>query len=348
MTSRIGQYKPLQWFAFLSILAGAGSPAHGQADIATYQGADRSQKILEGAKKEGTLTIYTSATVDDMAALTTAFTKKYGIKTQVWRASSENIIQRSATEARGGRFDVDVFETDGVAMEAVYREKLLQEVRSPLLADLMPEAIRPHKEWIGDRVQIFTAAYNTRLVKKDDLPKSYDDLTNPKWKGKLGIEAGDYDWFSAVVSELGEEKGLKLFREIAAKNGLSIRKGHTLIANLVVSGEVPLALTTYLYKALQLKNDGAPIDYLVLPPQIARAQGTGMARKAPHPHAAVLFMDFLLSDAQEILAKRDFIPTNIKVKPLPASMPLKFVDPATLLDQNDKWEKLYKDIITAR
>jgi len=338
----------LQWFAFLSILAGAGSPAHGQADIATYQGADRSQKILEGAKKEGTLTIYTSATVDDMTTLTIAFTKKYGIKTQVWRASSENIIQRSATEARGGRFDVDVFETDGVAMEAVYREKLLQEVRSPLLADLMPEAIRPHKEWIGDRVQIFTAAYNTRLVKKDDLPKSYDDLTNPKWKGKLGIEAGDYDWFSAVVSELGEEKGLKLFREIAAKNGLSIRKGHTLIANLVVSGEVPLALTTYLYKALQLKNDGAPIDYLVLPPQIARAQGTGMARKAPHPHAAVLFMDFLLSDAQEILAKRDFIPTNMKVKPLPASMPLKFVDPATLLDQNDKWEKLYKDIITAR
>jgi len=348
MTSRIGQYKPLQWFAFLSILAGAGSPAHGQADIATYQGADRSQKILEGAKKEGTLTIYTSATVDDMTTLTIAFTKKYGIKTQVWRASSENIIQRSATEARGGRFDVDVFETDGVAMEAVYREKLLQEVRSPLLADLMPEAIRPHKEWIGDRVQIFTAAYNTRLVKKDDLPKSYDDLTNPKWKGKLGIEAGDYDWFSAVVSELGEEKGLKLFREIVAKNGLSIRKGHTLIANLVVSGEVPLALTTYLYKALQLKNDGAPIDYLVLPPQIARAQGTGMARKAPHPHAAVLFMDFLLSDAQEILAKRDFIPTNMKVKPLPASMPLKFVDPATLLDQNDKWEKLYKDIITAR
>jgi len=348
MTSRIGLYKPLQLLAFLSILAVAGSPAHGQADIATYQGADRSQTILEGAKKEGTLTIYTSATVDDMTALTTAFTKKYGIKTQVWRASSENIIQRSATEARGGRFDVDVFETDGVAMEAVYREKLLQEVRSPFLAELMPEAIRPHKEWIGDRVQIFTAAYNTRLVKKDDLPKSYDDLTNPKWKGKLGIEAGDYDWFSAVVSELGEEKGLKLFREIAAKNGLSIRKGHTLIANLVVSGEVPLALTTYLYKALQLKNDGAPIDYLVLPPQIARAQGTGMARKAPHPHAAVLFMDFLLSDAQEILAKRDFIPTNIKVKPLPASMPLKFVDPATLLDQNDKWEKLYKDIITAR
>jgi iron(III) transport system substrate-binding protein len=116
----------------------------------------------------------------------------------------------------------------------------------------------------------------------------------------------------------------------------------------VVTGEVPLALTTYLYKVLQLKNDGAPIDYVVLPPEVARPQGTGMARKAPHPNAAVLFMDFLLSDGQEILAKRDFIPTNVKVKPLPENMPLIFVDPALLLDQNDKWEKLYKDVISAR
>ena len=348
MARRTGLNKPLQLLAFLSILAVADTAAYGQADIATYQGADRSQKVLDGAKKEGTLTIYSSATVDDMTALTTAFTKKYGVKTQVWRASSENIIQRAATEARGNRFDVDVFETDGVAMEAIYREKLLQEVRSPLLADLMPQALRPHKEWIGDRVQIFTAAYNTRAIKKDDLPKTYDDLTNPKWKGKLGIEAADHDWFSAVVGSLGEEKGVKLFREIVTKNGLSARKGHTLLANLVVTGEVPLALTTYLYKVQQLKNDGAPIDYVVLPPEVARPQGTGMARKAPHPNAAVLFMDFLLSDGQEILAKRDFIPTNVKVKPLPENMPLIFVDPAVLLDQNDKWEKLYKDVISAR
>src|SRR5262245_63521344 len=340
--------KPLQLFAFLAALAATAVPAYAQSEIATYQGADRTQRLVEGAKKEGTLTIYSSATVDDMAALTQAFEKKYGIKTQVWRASSENIIQRAATEARGNRFDVDVFETDGVAMEAVYREKLLQEVNTPYLAELMPEAILPHKQWIGDRVQIFTAAYNTRLVKKEDLPKTYDDLVNPKYKGKLGIEAADYDWFSAVVSDMGEEKGLKLFREIVAKNGLSVRKGHTLLANLVVSGEVPLALTTYLYKVLQLKNDKAPIDYLVLPPEIARAQGTGMAKKAPHPHAAALFIEFLLSDAQSILATRDFIPTNIKVKPLPENMPLIFVDPAVLLDQNDKWEKLYKDVITAR
>jgi iron(III) transport system substrate-binding protein len=337
--------KTLRVAALLGLLAPLASPALAQSDIATYQGADRTQRLVDGAKKEGTLTIYTSATVDDMAVLTAAFQKKYGIKTQVWRASSENIIQRTSTEARGGRFDADVFETDGVAMEALHREKLLQEVKSPFLSQLIPQAIPPHKEWIGDRVQIFTAAYNTRLIKKADLPKTFEDLVDPKWKGKLAIEAADHDWFSAVVTELGEEKGLKLFREIAAKNGLSVRKGHTLLANLVVSAEVPLALTTYLYKVLQLKNDGAPIDWFVLPPEVARSQGVGLARKPPHPHAGVLFMDYLLSDAQEILATRDFIPTNLKVKPLPEGLALKFVDPATILDENDKWEKLYKDII---
>src|SRR5437763_2137571 len=160
-----GLPKALQVLALLGLLAPpASSVALAQSEIATYQGADRMQRLIEGAKKEGTLTIYSSATVDDMAVLTAAFEKKYGIKTQVWRASSENIIQRAATEARGNRFDVDVFETDGVAMEAVHRERLLQEVKTPLLADLMPQALLPHKEWIGDRVQIFTAAYNTRAV----------------------------------------------------------------------------------------------------------------------------------------------------------------------------------------
>jgi iron(III) transport system substrate-binding protein len=328
------------------IAALAGSVAFAQADIASYQGADRTQKLIEGAKKEGSVTIYTSATTEDMAVLTAAFEKKYGIKTTVWRASSENIIQRATTEARGGRFDADVFETDGVAMEALHREKLLQPVKTPYLAELIPAATPAHGEWIGDRVQIFTAAYNTDKVKKADLPKSFDDLLDPKWKGKLGIEAADSDWFSAVVSELGEEKGLKLFRDLVTKNGLSVRKGHTLMANLVVSGEVPLALTTYLYKVQQLKNAGAPIDWFVLPPEIARAQGVGMAAKSPHPNAAILFMDFVLSDGQAILGKRDFIPTNVKVKPLPEGLTLRFVDPAKLLDESDKWDKLYKDIVT--
>ena len=149
-----------------------------------------------------------------MAVVTAAFEKKYGVKVRVWRGSSENVVQRSVTEARGGRFDADVFETGGAAMESLHREKLLQKVKSPSQADLDPAALTAHGEWTGTRYNVFVAAYNTKLIKKDELPKSYDDLLDPKWKGKLGIEADDSDWFGAVIDQLGEERGLKLFRNI--------------------------------------------------------------------------------------------------------------------------------------
>ena len=335
-----------------SLIGLTGSPAFAadpqpSASIATYTGADRMQRLIEGAKKEGEITIYTSAPSDDMMALTAAFEKKYGIKAKVWRASSEKVLGRGITEARGNRFDADVYETNGPELEALHREKLLQLVKSPSLGDLVPQAILPHGEWVSTRINIFTAAYNTNLIKKEDLPKTYQDLLNPKWKGKLGIEAEDADWFAGVVADIGEEAGLKLFRDIVAANGLSVRKGHTLLTNLVASGEVPIALTIYNYKAEQLKNKGAPVDWFVIGKNaIARPNGIGVARKSPHPHAAVLFYEFCITDAQQIFQQRDFVPTSKKIDTALTKIPLKFVDVKTSLDDDAKWTKLYTEIIT--
>ena len=336
----------------VSLIVLTGSPAFAadsqpSAAIATYTGADRMQRLIDGAKKEGEITIYTSAPSDDMMALTAAFEKKYGIKAKVWRASSEKVLGRGITEARGNRFDADVYETNGPELEALHREKLLQLVKSPSLGDLVPQAILPHGEWVSTRINIFTAAYNTNLIKKEDLPKTYQDLLNPKWKGKLGIEAEDADWFAGVVADIGEEAGLKLFRDIVATNGLSVRKGHTLLTNLVASGEVPIALTIYNYKAEQLKNKGAPIDWFVIGKNaIARPNGIGVARKSPHPHAAVLFYEFCITDAQQIFQQRDFVPTSKKIDSALTKIPLKFVDVKTSLDEDAKWTKLYTEIIT--
>ena len=314
------------------------------AEIAAYSGPDRIAKLVAGARKEGTVNVYTSETVEDIGALSLAFEAKYGFKLNVWRGSSEDILQRVVVEARGGRFDADVFETGATAMESLHRERLLQQVDLPAAADLASEAIQPHHEWIGTRYNIFVAAYNTRLVAGSALPKGYDDLADAKWKGKLGIEADDSDWFGAVVEALGEERGLKLFRNIVASNGISVRKGHTLLANLVVSGEVPLAIAAYFYKVAQLKNRGAPIDALAIAPVVARFEGAGVARHTPHPYAAILFIEFMLTDAQDILAKRDFFPADVRVKPMPAG--LTFLDPAKALDQSQKWSKYYRDIVT--
>jgi len=330
----------------LSVLLAQPAHAVTAAEAASYDGPNRMQRLIAGAKKEGELTLYTSMPVDDMTVLTTAFESKYGIKVKMWRAGSEKVLQRAVTEARGNRFDMDVVETNGPELEALHREKLLQEVKSPFIADLIPEAVRPHREWMATRLNIFTQAYNTQLVKKDDLPKTYQDLMSPRWKGKLGIEADDLDWFAMVIGELGEQPGLQLFRDIVATNDLSVRKGHTLLTNLVAAGEVPLALTVYNYKAEQLKNKGAPVDWFVIPPAIARPNGVGVAKGAPHPHAAVLFYDFMLNEAQSLMLTRDYAPTSSKVETSLNKMPLKFVDPRVILDDGAKWEKLYAEIVT--
>ena len=286
--------------------------------------------------------------LDDMAALTSAFEAKYGVKAKVWRSGSEKILQRGLLEAKANRFEVDVFETNSPETEVLSREKVLIAGNSPFLNELIPQAIPSHKEWIATRLNIFTCAYNTKLVKKEELPKTYQDLLDPKWKGKLSVEADDSDWLAETVMKMGEEKGLALFREIARKNAVSVRKGHTLLSNLVASGEVPLALTVYNYKIEQMKNSGAPIDWFALDPTIARPNANGVARNAPHPHAALLFQDFELSEGQHILGKRDFIPTSTKVPSNLNKMPLIFANPKTTLDDGQKWNKIYDDIFNRK
>lgn len=320
------------------------------ADIAAYNKPDREQKLYEGAKKEGALTIYTSAQVKDMGALVAAFNKKYpAIKVEIWRSSSEKVLQRAVQEARAGKYTVDVAETNGPELESMHREKILQAMQSPYLKDLIPEAVLPHKEWTGTRLNVFVQAYNTQSVKKEELPKKWEDLLDPRWKGRLGIEQEDSDWLAGEASVMGEDKAIKLFKEIVAKNGISVRKGHTLLTQLVVSGEVPLALTVYNYKAEQFKNQGAPIDWFSIGPAIARPNGIGVARKAPHPHAAVLFYDFEISpEGQKVLVKRDFVPTNTKVETPLSKIPMKFVEARVTLDEYEKWAKLYSEIFGAK
>jgi len=335
--------------AAVCLLAVCGPLCAQPADVAAlalYEGADREQRLVKGARAEREINLYSSLVLEDLNSLSAAFEKKYGVKLKFWRAGSEKVVQRIVTEARAGRFDFDVVETNGPELESLHRERLLQRAGSPHFPDLMPDAIRPHREWIGDRLNMFVHAYNTNLVKKEDLPKSYQDFLDPKWKGKLGIEAEDVDWFAMVIKETGEDRGLKLFRDIVAKNGLSVRRGHTLLAGLVASGEVPFALTVYNHNAEKLKQRGAPIDWYAIQPAIARVNGVALSRKPPHPHAAVLFYDFMLGGGQAILVQGSYVPTNRKADPGAAKTRLKFVDPAVVLDESAKWEGLYAEIIT--
>jgi iron(III) transport system substrate-binding protein len=326
-------------------LAASSARAQPTTSPALYQGADREQMLIAGAKREGTLTLYSSMQVDSIVPLQKAFESKYGVKISVWRGSGKDILRRALAESAANRNDVDITESDGFALEALHRENILQEVNSPYLDDLIPEALQPHRQWVGTRLNIFTGVYNTSLVKNETLPKTYEDLRAPAYKGMLGIEADDYDWFGMLVGLIGEEKGLALFRQIVAANGLSVRKGHTLLTNLAAAGEVPIGLTVFMQNADVARKNGAPVDWFLIPPTIARPNAIAMAKRAPHPYAAVLFYDFMLSEGQRIMLGREFVPTSRKIPSVLDRIKLSFVSPAVVLDEGAKWQKLYADIV---
>lgn len=324
----------------------ATTVAHAQSPLATYDGLDRMARIVAAAKKEGTLTLYTTIAEKDLPTLIKPFETQYGITVKVWRAGTDKVLQRTLAESAAKRFEVDVIHFGSPEMEALSREKVLQPVLSPVYKELLPGSVPAHHQWAATLLSVWVQAYNTNAIKKADLPKTYADLLNPKWKGKLGLEAKNQDWFQSIVEVMGGgEKGLKFFSDLMAVNGVSPRTGHTLLTNLVVSGEVPLALSVYNYMPEQAKKKGAPIDWFALEPAIARSNAVGVALKAPHPAAALLFHEFMLTDAQRLMTTIDYVPTNTTVTSPLKGVKILITDPIKSLDEAEKWSKLFDETV---
>jgi len=225
--------------------------------------------LLDRAKREGSLTLYTSLAPTESQPLADAFEKKYGVKVQLWRGQSDEVVQRVVTEAKGHRFAVDVVETNGPEMEMIARERLLGELQSAYMSDLPANAIPTHRTWFPDRMNYFVVGYNTAKVKRGDIPATYEGFTDPKWKGRIALEATDAEWMATLIKTSPGNKGTDIVRKIAALQP-SLRKGHVLLASLVAAGEVPVGLAMYNSNIETLKRKGAPIDYVPVQPVVAR------------------------------------------------------------------------------
>ncbi len=303
---------------------------------------------VAAAKREGALNLYASMAEKDLRRLVSEFEKRYGIKVNVWRSGKNKVLQRVVTEARAGRYEADVVHNPSPEMELLHREGLLQPVRSPLQDRLIPEAVARHREWAGPRVYIFVQAYNTQKVGRDELPKTFEDLLEPRWKGRVAIEGKEQEWFFTLVRAMGEERGLRFFRELVAKNGLQVRSGNALLNNMVIAGEVPFALTMYSYLPEQAKRAGAPIDWIALKPTIAYTDGIGVTRRAPHPNAALLFYEFALSDGQQLLAQLDHVISSRTNEAYIRKFEPRFIDVEAVLGEYDRWTKVFEDTIYGR
>jgi iron(III) transport system substrate-binding protein len=334
-------------FFFCLTAVAASSPAQDAPNRALYlyDGPDREQRLVAGAKQERTLTLYSTMTVGDGRAFAEAFERKYGVRLVHWRTSSEKIVARAVAESRAKHYEADVIESSVPHMEALRREQVLEDFHSPALAELVPAAVFPgHRQYVADRLVFFVMGWNTNLVKPAEVPSKYEDLLDPRWAGRITLEGTDVSWFAAVTRAMGEAKGLAYFKRLAAQKP-QIRNGHILTAQLVASGEVPFFLTAYNNNIETLKAKGAPIDWRPLQPAFGQAAAVGVAKHAPHPHAALLFADFLLSrEGQEIYRKVNRVPTSTKVDSPLNKFAYGVIDPLLTLDEGDKWAKLFSGL----
>lgn len=304
-----------------------------------YQGADREARLLEGARAEGTVTLYTSMAPSESGPLLKAFEKKYGIKAVMWRGLSDAVVQRVINEGRVGRQGADVIETNGPEMEMLAREKMLTEFYSPHLADLPAAMIPKHRQWVPDRLNFFVVAYNTQRFKREDIPKHYEGFLDPKWKQHLGIEATDSEWMAGLTAAMGEPRASTFFEKLAEQKP-DVRKGHVLLAQMVASGEVPVGLTIYNANAQSLKQRGAPIEWVAVEPTLARPQGIAVAKGAAHPHAAALLAEFIISpEGQQLLDKMGRPPASTRIKSSLTNFSYVLTDPAQILDESEKWNQ---------
>src|SRR5437773_1608960 len=331
--------------ALACLTAAALAQTPSSRDIYMYQGADREARLIEGARKERQVVLYSTMTVADGNAFGAAFERKYGVRLVHWRTSSEKIVQRAIAEARGRRYEADVFESSANHLEALRREKLLEDFHTPVLSEIVPAALpRGHRQYVADRFVFFVMGYNTNLVKPGELPAAFEDLLQPRWSGRITIEGTDVTWFAAVTKAMGEQKGLAYFRRLAAMKP-EIRHGHIHTAQLVASGEVPFFLTAYNNNMETLKSKGAPVEWKPLQPAFGQAAAIGLSRYAPHPHAALLFTEFVLSkEGQEILKSGNRVPTSRLVDSPLNKFKYEIVDPELALDEGDKRDKLFSNL----
>ncbi|HTQ76225.1 MAG TPA: extracellular solute-binding protein [Burkholderiales bacterium] len=319
-----------------------------QESVYLYGGGDRARRLAEGARREGMLVLYTSLATSESVPLTRAFENKTGVKVQLWRSLSSQVMQRALNEAKARRRAVDVVETNGPELEALARERVTSRFESPYIADIPPWGVPAHRGWVADRVDFFVVAFNTAKVRRDELPDAYEGFLDAKWKGRIGLEATDQEWLAGLAMRRGEKSALDFFGKLVAMKP-DVRKGHVLLSELVAAGEVPVSLTNYASNADSMKRRGMPIDWKPVEPVIGRPQALGLAAAAPHPNAALLFADFVLSpEGQELFNSMGRFPVSAKVKSPLVTFPYVMLDPVSLVDEDEKWLKHWNDLVSVK
>jgi iron(III) transport system substrate-binding protein len=322
-------------------------------DRAHFAGAAEQPALLESARKEGSLMIYSLLAVPDHSKIVDRFKQKYPfIDVSLIRpGASERITARVMTEARAARHAVDIIGVSRLNMLHLIQRGLVMSYESPERRQFDAAFKDKNGFWTAFYVNPEVMSYNTRLVPASAAPKTYQDLLDPRWKGKLVLEQTAVEWFAALLQHWGEEKGLAYMRRLAGQDLKSIN-GNTLITQLIAAGEHEAAVSLNGPRVELTKRRGAPIEWVALDPTVVDIVTMGIAAHAPHPNAAKLYLNFVLSrEIQEGLLEEQFVKpsgrTDVKsafmAKMRGARVQFVSVD-EKISDQWERYEKLFPKI----
>lgn len=312
----------------IALVLAAANAAPAQ-DILTYAGPDRAERLIEGARKEGQVVIYSAMIVNQaLRPMADAFMKKYPfVKMTYWRSDTDDIIAKLSAEERANNLVADVIEGTG-AGELVIDAGLALPYTTPLLADFDKRYIDKRGLWTSTRMSYFGLAYNTRLVADADAPRSHDALLDPRWTGKMAWRIGTNTGTPMFITNLrmarGEADARTYLEKLAGQKIINFGAGSArTLVDRVIAGEFPIALQIFAHHPLISRAKGAPVNSTLLDPTPSNAGTMLIPKGVRHPHAAMLLADFILSrEGQEIFAKAEYFPVRSDVKPLDVLAPV--------------------------
>lgn len=316
----------------------------GIEQLVNYKGNDREQVLVEGARKEGVLSVYSATNARDSQPMVDGFKKKYPfIKTELLAGTGESVSTRLLLEAKGRKYTADTFNGVIKDVEKIRREGLLIPFYTPAQDTYNKKYIDPNRFWVPVYNTILTFVYNTSEVK--DPPKGWQDLLDPKWKGKLAVEDTDEGWLINFTKAWGDARARDYFTRLGRQD-LKIVHGHSVQQQMLIAGEFAATPTQYLHQGIADKKAGAPINFVIMDPMLAQPNGISLLKTAPHPHAALLFIDYVTSrEGQSLLYARGRNVAYPGMEPILKEANLLIDDPSFAMDNAEHWQKLYKDLL---
>jgi iron(III) transport system substrate-binding protein len=333
------------FFVFQVSAVGAATPEETLAKINRLPPAERQAALVKEARSEKTVVWYAPMNREDLRQFTSGFEAEYPfLKVEVLTSGPQSLLNRILTEHRAGKYNYDTLNIRSSALYTLKKANAIIRYDTPYRRGLRAGFYDKDGYFNGIWASLLVYLFNTKQVGRAQAPKSIDDLLQTQWKGKLGMDQDADDWLAALLDFYGDEKGKQIARSLGGQN-LNIRKGRTLVSQLVAAGEFPVQIDAHHHEAVSLRQAGAPIDYIFPEPfiPVKSVSAFVMSSQPPHPHAAALLVDFMLSKkGQELAFRQKRWPA---FKELAAGGPDDVGNRNTLVPDADKWGSRYQELV---